>query len=143
MGYVVPLRDDHELDCELDFEAFYITAQQVKDAANFLNALDDNTLENMYDFQSMKENAVYPLYGNETEADAEFLYEYIDSYLIKLREYFNQTVKKDTLSFCISVRGKHGEGRAFLPGLFFLRRLIFPAAAPARPGRFRWGSASR
>lgn len=94
MGYVVPIRDDHELDCELDFEAFYITAQQVKDAANFLNALDDNTLENMYDLQSMKENAVYPLYGNETEADAEFLYEYLYSYLIKLREYFNQTAEK-------------------------------------------------
>lgn len=94
MGYVVPIRDDHELDCELDFEAFYITAQQVKDAANFLNALDDNTLGNMYDFQSMKENAVYPLYRNETEADAEFLYEYLYSYLTKLREYFNQTAEK-------------------------------------------------
>lgn len=66
----------------------------MKDAANFLNALDDNTLENMYDFQSMKENAVYPLYRNETEADAEFLYEYPYSYLTKLREYFNQTAEK-------------------------------------------------
>ena len=94
MGYVVPIRDDQEIDCELEFEAFYITARQVKDAANFLNSLDDNAQKNMYDFQSMKENAVYPLCGSETETDAEFLYEYIYSYLIKLREYFNQIAEK-------------------------------------------------
>ena len=27
--------------------------------------LDDNVLENMYDFKSMQEKAVYPLHGNE------------------------------------------------------------------------------
>ncbi len=94
MGYVVPIRDDNELDCELDFEAFYITAQQVKEATNFLNSLDDTVLENIYDFKSMQENAVYPLHGNENEMDTGFFYEYIYSYLIKLREYFNQTAEK-------------------------------------------------
>lgn len=94
MGYVVPIRDDNELDCELDFEAFYITAQQVKEATNFLNSLDDNVLENIYDFKSMQENAVYPLHGNKNEMDTGFFYEYIYSYLIKLREYFNQTAEK-------------------------------------------------
>ena len=94
MGYVVPIRDDNELDCELDFEAFYITAQQVKEATNFLNSLDDTVLENIYDFKSMQENAVYPLHGNKNEMDTGFFYEYIYSYLIKLREYFNQTAEK-------------------------------------------------
>lgn len=95
MGYVVPIRSDNELDCELDFEAFYITAQQVKEATNFLNSLDDKALENMYDFKSMQENAIYPLHGNENEMDAGTLYNYIYSYLIKLKEYFNQTVQKE------------------------------------------------
>lgn len=94
MGYVVPIRDDNELDCELEFGAFYITAQQVKEATNFLNSLNDNVLENMYDFKSMQENAVYPLHVNENEMDAGFFYEYIYSYLVKLREYFNQTAEK-------------------------------------------------
>lgn len=94
MGYVVPIRDDHELDCGLEFGAYYITAQQVKEATNFLNSLDDNVLENMYDFRSMQENAVYPLHGNENELDAGFIYEYIYSYLTKLRAYFNQTAEK-------------------------------------------------
>nr|WP_296466470.1 YfbM family protein [uncultured Acetatifactor sp.] len=94
MGYVVPIRDDNELDCELDFGAFYITAQQVKEATNFLNLLDDNVLENMYDFKSMQQNAVYPLHGKGNEMDTGGFYEYIYSYLIKLREYFNQTAEK-------------------------------------------------
>ena len=94
MGYIVPIRDENELDCELDFGAFYITAQQVKEATDFLNSLDDNVLKSMYDFKSMCENAVYPLHGNEKEEDAESFYEYIYSYLIKLREYFNQTAEK-------------------------------------------------
>lgn len=94
MGYVVPIGDDHKLDCELEIEAFYLTAQQVKEAANFLNSLDDKALGNMYDFKSMQENAIYPLRGNENEMDAEVLYEYIYSHLIKLKEHFNQTAKK-------------------------------------------------
>ncbi len=69
MGYVVPIRDDNELDCELELGAYYITAQQVKEATDFLNSLDDKSLENMYDFKSMQENAVYPLHGNENETD--------------------------------------------------------------------------
>lgn len=94
MGYVVPIRDENELDCELDFGAFYITAQQVKEATDFLNSLDDNVLKSMYDFKSLQEKAVYPLHGNEKEEDAEPFYEYIYSYLIKVREYFNQTAEK-------------------------------------------------
>lgn len=94
MGYVVPIRDSNELDCELEFGAFYITVQQVKEATNFLNSLSDNVLENMYDFKSMQENAVYSLHGNENEMDAGFFNEYIYSYLVKLREYFNQTAVK-------------------------------------------------
>lgn len=94
MGYVVPIRDDNELDCELEFGAFYITAQQVKEATDFLNLLDDDLWENVYDFKSMQENAIYPLHGNENEIDAVLLYEHIYLYLTKLREYFNQATKK-------------------------------------------------
>ena len=95
MGYVVPTRDDHKLDCELEFGTFYLTSQQVKEATNFLNSLDDKILKSMYDFKSIQENTVYPLHGTENETDAELLYEYIYSYLIKLREYFNETARKE------------------------------------------------
>lgn len=93
MCYVVPIRDENELDCGdvCDISAFYITAEQVKEASDYLNALDDKTLKNMYDFKLMKENKVYPLNGNENENEAESFYEYIYSHLAMLRIYFKET----------------------------------------------------
>lgn len=91
MGYVVPMRAENKLDCELDYGAFYITAQQVKEASDFLNALDDTTLKNMYNFKSMQENEVYPLYKNEEDTG---FYEYLYFHVTELRKYFHQTAEK-------------------------------------------------
>ena len=92
MGYVVPIRDENELDCEFDFDAFYITAKQVKESSDYLNSLDDNTLMNMYDFELMEENKIYPLHGKENEAG--IFYEYIYSYLSKIKNFFELTAEK-------------------------------------------------
>ena len=91
MGYVVPMRNENKLDCELDYGAFYITAQQVKEASDFLNSLDDTALKSMYDFKSMQENEVYPLYKNEEDPG---FYEYLYFHLTELRKYFHQTAEK-------------------------------------------------
>lgn len=92
MGYVVPIRDENELDCEFDFDAFYITAKQVKESSDYLNSLDDNTLMNMYDFELMEENKIYPLHGKGNEAG--IFYEYIYSYLSKIKNFFELTAEK-------------------------------------------------
>ncbi len=92
MGYVVPIRDENELDCEFDFDAFYITAKQVKESSDYLNSLDDNTLVNMYDFELMEENKIYPLHGKGNEAG--IFYEYIYSYLSKIKNFFELTAEK-------------------------------------------------
>lgn len=94
MSYVVPIRDENELDCELGFNVYYITAKQVKEAANYLKSLDDNTLLNMYDFKMMKENDIYPLYGKENENEAGVFYEYIYSYLIEIKKFFELTAEE-------------------------------------------------
>ena len=82
------------MNCELDFGAFYLTASQVKEASYYLNALDDRTLMNMYDFKLMKEKRIYPLSGNENANDVDAFYEYIYSYLEKLKKYFEQMAEK-------------------------------------------------
>lgn len=92
MGYVVPIRDENELDCEFDFDAFYITAKQVKESSDYLNSLDDNTLMNMYDFELMEENKIYPFHGKENEAG--IFYEYIYSYFSKIKNFFELTAEK-------------------------------------------------
>lgn len=94
MGYVVPIRDENALDCEFDFGAFYITAKQVKEAADYLYSLDDNTLMNMYDFKLMVENKIYPLHGKENEDEGAIFYEYIYSHLSELRKFFAFTAEE-------------------------------------------------
>ena len=91
MGYVVPMRNENKLDCELDYGVFYITAQQVKAASDFLNSLDDTALKSMYDFKSMQENEVYPLYKNEEDTG---FYEYLYFHLTELKKYFHETAEK-------------------------------------------------
>lgn len=95
MGYVVPIREENELNCKFfDFGVFYITAKQVKEAAHHLNFLDDNTLMNMYDFKLMVENKIYPLHGRENENEADIFYEYIYFHLSKLKKFFELTAEK-------------------------------------------------
>lgn len=93
--YVIPIREENELNCELDFGVFYLTASQVKEASYYLNALDDRILMNMYDFKLMKEKRIYPLNGNENANDVDAFYEYIYSYLEKLKKYFERMAEKE------------------------------------------------
>ncbi len=95
--YVVPARDENELNCKFDlsdFNAFYITAKQVKEAAGYLNSLDVNTLMNMYYFKLMEENKISPLHGKENEDEADVFYEYIYFYLSKIKNFFDLTAEK-------------------------------------------------
>lgn len=95
-GYVVPIRDENAIVPGIsvsDIDLYYITAQQVKAASDFLNALDDDTLKRMYDFKAMRENNVYPLFGNEPDTDAECFYQNIYSYLMGIRDYFIQAAE--------------------------------------------------
>jgi len=94
-GYVVPIRAENELKGSFDFGVFYITAEQVQEASDYLNSLDDSTLMNMYDFKLMKEHRIYPLFGNENDNEAGTFYEYIFSYFDKLRKYFQLMAEKE------------------------------------------------
>lgn len=100
-GYVVPTRDDNEMENESsDMASYVLTAQQVKEASGFLNAQDDDTLRGLYDFKAMRDNRVYPLFGNEPEAQE--LYDYLYEYLVMIRDYLNQAAEKEcAIVFCL------------------------------------------
>ena len=91
MGYVVPLQYDNRIESEPDFSAFYLTPQEVGEAADYLAALDDETLRGLYDFDSMQEAGTYPLVG---EDDAEDFYSYLHSNLLDLKLFFQQNAEK-------------------------------------------------
>ncbi len=92
MGYVVPIREENALDCEMEYGAFFLTAEQVREASDYLCSLDDAALRGMYDYEAMRKKGVYPLFGNEE--DPEELFEYLRADLEALREFFQQTVEK-------------------------------------------------
>lgn len=93
-SYIVPIREENELNCGFDFGVFYITAKQVKETSDYLNRLDDSTLMNMYDFNLMKEKRICPLFGNENDNEADVFYEYIYSHLADLRKFFERMAEK-------------------------------------------------
>lgn len=47
MGYVIPIRLENAIDCDLDFGALYLTAEQVK-AACYLHTISNRTIKQMY-----------------------------------------------------------------------------------------------
>lgn len=100
MGYVVPMRDENELDFgQSDTRIFYISAQQVREAADYLNTLSDDDLKNMYDFEAMEKNGVYPIYKGEKDTG---WYEYIYSHLTEIRKFYNQAAEKGhAISFTV------------------------------------------
>ncbi len=99
MGYVVPLRASNAINCEMEYGAFYLTATQVQAACDYLCTLDDDTVKQMYNFQDMVKNNIYPIIPNENEND---FYEYMSSYLFELKDFYKRTAqKKQAVIFCI------------------------------------------
>lgn len=91
MGYVVPMMTDNAIDCELDFGAFYLTSEQVEEAYDYLNGLDEETIKDMYDFQAMVADEVYPI---ATDDDEDEFYQYIYSYLMDIKEFYKEAADK-------------------------------------------------
>ncbi len=91
MGYVIPLLDDHAIDCELDYGASYLTAEQVKEAVRYLDSLNDDTLQEMYDFKTMLEHNIYPFIENR---DKDEFYHYLHSNLMVIKNFFRKTAEK-------------------------------------------------
>ena len=100
MGYVVPMRDENELDLgQTDARIFYITAQQAREAADYLNTLSDNDLKDMYDFEAMEKNGVYQISKGEKDTG---WYEYIYSHLTEIRKFYAQAAEKGhAISFTV------------------------------------------
>lgn len=95
MGYVVPMREKNELDCYMEYGAFYCTPKQVREASDYLSSLDDDEIRKKYDYKKMQKKGVYPLFGDDDGEDAEEFYEYVHDNLVALRDFLKQTAEKD------------------------------------------------
>lgn len=48
MGYVIPIRLEKAIDCDLDIGALYLTAEQVTAACDYLHTISNSTIKQMY-----------------------------------------------------------------------------------------------
>ncbi len=94
MGYVVPMREKNELDCDMEYGAFYCTSEQVREASDYLSSLGDDDIKKKYDYKKMLKKGVYPLFGEDDDEDAEEFYEYVHDNLVALRDFLKQTAEK-------------------------------------------------
>lgn len=90
MSYVVPMLEGQRLE-DSDIEACYLTPEQTAQASAYLQTLSDQMLKEMYDFQSMVEDEVYPVFADD---DPDELYEYIYDNLMVLKDFYEQAAKK-------------------------------------------------
>lgn len=97
--YVVPMSDDSLIPSAMEegyeFGAFYITASQVKETSAYLGEMSDEEFLQVYDFDQMASNNIYPIMsGDEEEA---FL-EYIQQYFSEIKDYFKTVSEENKVS---------------------------------------------
>lgn len=91
MCYVVPTISDQMIENDTETAIFYLTDTQVKETDKYLQSLDDNAIKEMYDFNDMLENDVYPIWDRDSENE---IYEYISCYIPSIKKFFKETAEE-------------------------------------------------
>lgn len=91
MGYVVPIRDESFIESGMEFGAFFADAEQVREAAEYLDSLDEDKLKGMFDFGAMLADEVYPIMD---ESDEDGFFEYLRDYVRKIKEFYKETAER-------------------------------------------------
>lgn len=91
MGYVVPIRDENFIESGMEFGAFFADAEQVREAVEYLDSLDEDKLKSMFDFGAMLADEVYPIMD---ESDEDGFFEYLCGYVRKIKEFYKETAER-------------------------------------------------
>ena len=91
MGYVVPIRDENFIENGMEFGAFFADAEQVREAVEYLDSLDEDKLKGMFDFGAMLADEVYPIMD---ESDEDGFFEYLRGYVRKIKEFYKETSER-------------------------------------------------
>ena len=86
-GYVVPMIRERLIDGYADeFNAYLLSAQQVKEAAAYLAELTEEKFRSLYDHDELVDNEVYGM----VDGGAEFEFGYITEYLAVLKDFYKK-----------------------------------------------------
>lgn len=93
MGYVVPMRNSCFMENDDEFDLFVLNPNQVKEASEYLNALNEDALRDLFDFNALLEEEVYPFFAQEEEEET---FEYIQYYISELKKFFQKAVQQES-----------------------------------------------
>ena len=91
MGYVVPIRDENFIESGMEFGAFFADAEQVREAVEYLDSLDEDKLKGMFDFGAMLADEVYPIMD---ESDEDGFFGDLRDYVRKIKEFYKETAER-------------------------------------------------
>ncbi|MEW4369006.1 YfbM family protein [Paenibacillus kandeliae] len=85
-GYIVPMRADQALLLE-PYGAFYLYPQQVQQAVDWLDTMNEEQLRLLYRFSDMVSDEIYPIFEGEDEQE---FYNYLHEYLLEIQKFYKQ-----------------------------------------------------
>lgn len=88
LSYVVPLLDDNALDVDMDFGAFYLTSERVKEGYEAIKNMGEAELKSIFSLERMKEDEIYPVTEDE---DKEGFFSYVYQHFQALKEFYKST----------------------------------------------------
>lgn len=88
LGYIVPMLGAQHIEYG-DGVAFYLHTDQVAQASQAMQALDEQQFRQRYDFSALMEAQIYPLTDNE---DEEELFAYLHQNYLAIRSYYDEAV---------------------------------------------------
>lgn len=91
MCYVVPMMGENVIESEMDFGAFYLTAEQVREAYDYLLILDEAAIKASYDFEAMVQDEVYPI---SEEEDKDEFFQYIYHHFLNLKSFYKSAAQE-------------------------------------------------
>ncbi len=90
-GFVVPMISKQHIDFG-EYGAFYLFPEQVQEASQFLESLTEEEFQQMYDFNMLVENEIYPIHDGD---HADEFFDYIAEYLQNIKTFYATIVRKE------------------------------------------------
>ncbi|MBP1996540.1 YfbM family protein [Paenibacillus eucommiae] len=90
LGYVVPMLDENMVDFA-EYGAFYLFCAQVEEAFHAVAKLSERDVVNLYRFEAMLEDGVYPIVSDE---DGESFFEYLLANLRAIQSFYEKVAAK-------------------------------------------------
>lgn len=95
LDLALPMVEEKHLEIEgEDFDAFSLTASEVKEVNELLQNFHEEDFKKHYDLKAMINEEVYP-FSKADENEEEEVYDYLSFYLTEIKDFFREAAEKN------------------------------------------------